>query len=185
MKLVVGLGNPGPSYRRTRHNVGFEVLDRLAAALDATFTREKYQGQFAEARVEGGKVLLLKPLTYMNKSGESVARAARNRVDAPGEILVVYDDVDLPLGKIRIRTGGSPGTHNGMKSVLERLGTQEVPRMRIGIGREARTGDLTDHVLSRFAPEEKPAVVEAIDRAVQACLCCLEEGVETAMNRFN
>ncbi len=185
MKLVVGLGNPGQAYRNTRHNLGFQVLDGLSEALGVSFSREKYRGQIAEARVEGLKVLLLKPMTFMNKSGESVARAARNQVTDPGGILVVYDDVDLPLGKTRLRKGGSPGTHKGMLSVLERLGTQDVPRLRIGVGEGARTGDLTDHVLGTFRPEEKPVVKEAVERAVQTCLCFLEEDVDTAMNRFN
>jgi len=185
VKLVVGLGNPGQAYRHTRHNLGFQVLDGLCDALSLSFSREKFRGQIAEGAVDGRKVLLLKPMTFMNKSGESVARAARNNVNDPGDVLVVYDDVDLPLGKIRLRKGGSPGTHNGMRSVLERLGTQEVPRLRIGVGEKAGGRDLADHVLSTFRPEEKPAVKEAVDQAVQACLSFLEEGVDTAMNRFN
>ena len=185
MKLVVGLGNPGQAYRYTRHNVGFQVLDGLSETLGLSFSREKYRGQIAEGAVDGCKLLLLKPMTFMNKSGESVARAARNKVSDPGDILVVYDDVDLPLGKIRLRKGGSPGTHNGMRSVLERLGAQDVPRLRIGVGEKAGGRDLADHVLSTFRPEEKPVVTEAVERAVQACLSFLEEGIETAMNRFN
>ncbi len=185
MKLVVGLGNPGQAYRNTRHNLGFQVLDGLSEALGVSFSREKYRGQIAETTFDGTKVMLLKPMTFMNKSGESVARAARNKVSDPGDVLVVYDDADLPLGKIRLRKGGSPGTHNGMRSVLERLGTQDVPRLRIGVGEKAGGRDLADHVLSTFRPEEKPAVKEAIDQAVQACRSFLDEGIDAAMNRFN
>jgi len=186
VKLVVGLGNPGQAYRNTRHNLGFQVLDNLSEMLGLSFSREKYRGQIAEGMVSGAKVLLLKPLTFMNKSGESVARAARNRISTPGDILVVYDDVDLPLGKVRLRKGGSPGTHNGMKSVLERLGTKEVPRLRLGVGENKDSIDLADHVLSSFRPEEKPIVAESVQRAAEACKCFLEEDdIDTVMNRFN
>lgn len=185
MKLVVGLGNPGQAYQNTRHNLGFQVLDELCESMGMSFSREKYRGQIAEGVVDGAKVLLLKPLTFMNKSGESVARAARNRVSEPGDILVVYDDVDLPLGKVRLRKGGSPGTHNGMRSVLERLGTQDVPRLRLGVGENTRSRDLSEHVLGAFRPEEKPVVEEAVQRAVEACKCFLEVDIDTVMNRFN
>ena len=185
MKLIVGLGNPGQAYRNTRHNLGFRVLDALSEELGTSFSREKFRGQIAECTVAGTKVLLLKPMTFMNKSGESVARAARNKVNDPGDVLIVYDDVDLPLGKVRIRQGGSAGTHNGMRSVLERLGSRDVPRIRIGVGENTDNEDLSGHVLGTFRPEEKALVDEAVERSVQACRCYLEEGVETAMNRFN
>lgn len=185
VRLVVGLGNPGPSYRNTRHNVGFEVLDRVAARLGAVFSREKYRGQIAQVRVAGRTVLLLKPLTYMNRSGESVALAARNNADEPAEVLVVYDDVDLPLGKVRLRKGGSAGAHNGMKSVIERLGTREVPRLRIGVGTEPAPGLRADHVLGKFTPGEREVIETAIDHAVDACICSLEQGLDTAMDRYN
>lgn len=185
MKLIVGLGNPGQAYRHTRHNLGFRVLDALSEELGASFSREKFRGQIAECSVLGSKVLLLKPMTFMNKSGESVARAARNKVSDPGDILVVYDDVDLPLGKVRIRQAGSAGTHNGMRSVLERLGSRDVPRIRIGVGENMGSEDLSGHVLGTFRPDEKAAVDESVEHAVRACVCFLEEGIETAMNQFN
>ena len=185
MKLIVGLGNPGQEYRHTRHNLGFQVLDALSEVLGAAFAREKFRGQIAEATLEGEKVLLLKPMTFMNKSGESVARAARNSVRSPEDILIVYDDVDLPLGKLRMRNAGSAGTHNGMRSVLERLGTRDVPRLRIGVGDKVEGGDLSGHVLGKFRPEEKPEAEAAVKRAVEACTCFLEEGIEAAMNRYN
>ena len=147
--------------------------------------RLKHQAQTGQGRFGEIPLILAKPMTFMNKSGESVARAARNKLSDPGDVLVVYDDVDLPLGKIRLRKAGSPGTHKGMRSVLERLGTQDVPRLRIGVGESAAGRDLTDHVLGTFRPEEKPAVKEAVDRAVQACLSFLDEGIDAAMNRFN
>ncbi len=185
MKLIVGLGNPGTAYRHTRHNVGFDVLDRLASRLDVEFSREKFSGQIAEARVEGEKVLLLKPLTYMNLSGDSVAQAARNNADSPADILIVYDEVDLPLGALRLRKLGSAGTHNGMKSVVERLGTDEVPRLRMGVGAEAAKGERVAHVLGKFRPDEREAIEQAIERAVDACMCFIKEGLDAAMNRFN
>lgn len=185
MKLIVGLGNPGPAYRHTRHNVGFEVLDRLAERLDTEFSREKFGGQIAEARVGGEKVLLLKPLTFMNLSGDSVAQAAKYHADSTADILVVYDEVDLPLGKLRLRKNGSGGTHNGMISVIERLGSEDVPRMRVGVGAEQRKGERVAHVLGKFRPDERGPIGEAIDRAAEACRCFLDEGIDAAMNRFN
>ncbi len=185
MKLIVGLGNPGAQYRQTRHNVGFEALDELAESMGFAFAKEKYRGQIAQGSWNNSRVLLLKPLTYMNKSGESVALAARNNVDNPEDILVIYDDVDLPLGRIRIRKEGSPGTHNGMKSVVERLGVRNVPRLRMGVGQDKANGDLSDHVLGKFKPDEKKIVTDMIHRSAQAALMVLETGLESAMNEYN
>jgi PTH1 family peptidyl-tRNA hydrolase len=185
VKLIVGLGNPGAAYRHTRHNIGFDVLDRLAARMDAAFNREKFGGSIAEARVDGEKVLLLKPLTYMNLSGDSVAQAARYHADSPADILVVYDEVDLPLGKLRLRKFGTAGTHNGMKSVIERLGTEDVPRLRVGVGAEQQRGERVAHVLGKFRPDEREAIAAALERATDACFCFVKEGVDAAMNRFN
>ena len=161
------------------------MLDRLAARLDVSFGKEKFRGQVAEARIDGQKVLLLKPLTFMNLSGDSVARAARYHAETPGEILVVYDEVDLALGAVRLRKSGSAGTHNGMKSVIERLGTRDVPRLRIGVGVEPRRGERVGHVLGKFRPDERETIEEAMERAVDACLCCVQDGLDTAMNRYN
>ena len=185
VKLIVGLGNPGTAYRHTRHNVGFEVLDRLAVRLGTEFSREKFSGQIAEARLEGEKVLLLKPLTYMNLSGDSVAQAARYHADSPADVLVVYDEVDLPLGVIRLRKLGSAGTHNGMKSIVERLGTEDVPRLRVGVGAERAKGERVAHVLGKFRPEEREAIEATLVKAVDACECFLKDGIDAAMNRFN
>lgn len=187
MKLIVGLGNPGPKYRNTRHNVGFVVLDRLAEVLGTAFDRQKYKGLVAEATCEGKKVRLLKPLTYMNLSGDSVAMAARYSASAPGDLLVLCDDVDLPLGTLRIRAGGSAGTHNGMRSVLERLGTKDVPRLRMGIGQDidGGGGGLTNHVLGKFKPQERKVVDEMVDGATRAAIRCIEAGITATMNEFN
>lgn len=183
MKLIVGLGNPGPRYRGTRHNIGFEVLDRLAEKLGAPIDRDKFRGLLAETQRGGEKVMLLKPMTFMNLSGDSVAQAARNRVQAPEDMLVIYDEADLPLGRIRLRKDGSAGGHNGMKSIIERVGTQAFPRLRIGVGKDA--GALADHVLSKFHPDERATVNEVVERAVDAALMWLDEGIDKAMNTFN
>lgn len=184
MRLIVGLGNPGPKYVKTRHNVGFMALDRLAELLGVSFDREKYKGQWAEARVDGTRVSLLKPMTFMNLSGQSVALAARN-IDGPDEVLIMYDEAELPLGRLRIRKSGSPGTHNGMRSVVERLGTREIPRFRLGVGAKSPGADLTDHVLGSFRPDEWDEVEDMVDRAARAAVLCIEKGIDQAMNDFN
>ncbi len=183
--LIVGLGNPGTAYRNTRHNVGFLVLDQLAERAGLDFSKEKFKGLWTEGRLAGQKVALLKPLTYMNKSGESVAQAARNRVNKPEDLLVIYDEAELPLGRLRLRKSGSAGTHNGMKSVVERLGTRDVHRIRMGVGGAPPGRDLADHVLGSFTPDERPAVDSMVGKTVDAVLCVLEHGMDTAMNRFN
>ena len=185
MKIIVGLGNPGQRYRNTRHNVGFRVVERLAGRLGSDFTREKYGGLVAEAVHRGHRLLLLKPLTYMNESGRCVARAVRYRAAAPDELLVVVDDVNLPLGKLRLRPQGSPGGHNGLKSIAQHLGGQGFPRLRLGVGRQGVGPGLTDHVLGSFAAEERPQVADMVNRAVEAVVRVLADGVEQAMNDFN
>lgn len=185
MKVIVGLGNPGPQYRGTRHNVGFDVLERLAESLGVAFTKEKHQGLLAEASARGAKVLLVKPLTFMNRSGDCVAPAVHNKVSSPADVLVVTDDVNLPLGRLRIRAGGSAGGHNGLKSLIERLGSDQFPRLRVGVGDKRATGDLADHVLSKFLPEEREVVAAMTARAVDAALLWVAEGVERTMNEFN
>jgi PTH1 family peptidyl-tRNA hydrolase len=182
--LIVGLGNPGPRYRNTRHNVGFMALDRLAEELGGSFDREKFQGLVAEARHADAKVLLLKPLTFMNNSGQAVAQAARNAVDGPEQVLVVTDDVNLDLGRLRLRRGGSAGGHNGLKSIIAHLGG-DFPRLRIGVGSNEPGASLTPHVLGSFRPEEGPVVQDAIHRAVEAARTFVTEGIDGAMNRFN
>lgn len=183
MKLIVGLGNPGRDYAGTRHNVGFEVLDVLAKRHHVRILRRMGRALIARAKIEGSEVTLMKPQTFMNLSGEAVSNIARREKIEPSEVLVVYDDMALPLGKIRIRPGGSAGGHNGMRSIIAHLHTQEFPRVRVGIGSTRR--DAVDHVLSRFARAERQTAHEAILDAADAIEMILSEGLEPAMNRYN
>ncbi len=185
MKMVVGLGNPGTKYRNTRHNLGFDVLDLVARRLGVALSTEKYRGLVAEARYEGERLYLLKPQTFMNLSGSSVAEAARNRIFEPADLLVVADDVNLPLGRLRMRTGGSAGGHNGLKSIIERLGTQDFPRLRLGVGLGEGARVLADHVLAKFRPEEWDEVNAMTERAADAVLKWSLTGAEKTMNEFN
>ena len=185
MKMIAGLGNLGPRYKNTRHNLGFMVLDGVADRLRVALDREKHQGLVAEAVHTGTKVMLVKPLTFMNLSGACIADTARNKVFDPADLLVVVDDVNLPLGRLRFRPGGSAGGHNGLKSIIERLGSDAFHRLRLGVGASRAGGNLADHVLSRFAPEEWPEVNAMVAAAVDAALCWTAEGMQAAMNRYN
>jgi PTH1 family peptidyl-tRNA hydrolase len=185
MKMIAGLGNPGPRYKNTRHNLGFMVLDGVAERLGVGLDREKYQGLLAEAVHAGNRMLLVKPLTFMNLSGACIAEAARNKVFDATDLLVVVDDINLPLGKLRFRPGGSAGGHNGLKSVIERLGSDAFHRLRLGVGANKPGDNLVDHVLSRFAPEEWPEVNAMVAEAVDAALCWAADGIQAAMNRYN
>ena len=179
-RLIAGLGNPGREYERTRHNVGFMVLDKLAARSGATWRLEKQWK--ANVAFHGG-VAYCKPTSYMNLSGQPVSAAARFYKADPERTLVVYDDLALPLGKLRFRKDGSAGGHNGMQSVIEHFGTQTVPRLRVGIG--GAPGGMVSHVLGRFAEAELPVLEEALDRAVAAIELAQTRGLEAAMNQFN
>ncbi len=185
MKIIVGLGNPGAQYRHTRHNLGFAVLDLIAGQLNAGFDREKHNGLIAQTVHAGEKLLLVKPLTYMNCSGDCVAPLARNKIQTLDELLVVADDVNLPLGKMRMRAGGSAGGHNGLKSIVERMGSEAFHRLRLGVGDDRAGQDLAGHVLSTFRPEEKAEVQEMLKRAAEAVFCWLQHGIERAMCQFN
>lgn len=185
-KLVVGLGNPGAKYSQTRHNIGFMVADAFAARFHVSFDKNRYQARFAEARHGKQKIFIVKPETYMNRSGQSVAQALRyTNAEPQHDLLVVYDDVDLPVGKLRLRATGSAGSHNGMRSVLQSLGRTDIPRLRIGIGESNKRGELTGHVLGSFRPAEREAVDAAVARACDAIFCFIEEGIEPAMNQYN
>lgn len=184
VKLVVGLGNPGARYASTRHNVGFMVIDRLARAWHAEVTKKQCGALAGPATFAGEKVWLAKPQTYMNLSGEAVTCLLRFYRMAPADLLVVYDERDLPVGKVRLRERGSPGGHRGVASIIQMLGTNEFNRLRIGIGRPSEL-DAVDHVLSGFPPEEKPLIEEAISRSVEAVETVLREGMAAAMNRYN
>jgi peptidyl-tRNA hydrolase, PTH1 family len=185
MKLVVGLGNPGPKYRHTRHNVGFVAVDELARRHDATFESAPAEAMMARVRRFAEPVLLVKPLTFMNLSGHAVGELARYFRVAVADLLVVCDDVNLPLGRLRARPRGSDGGHNGLKSIIAQLGTQEFARLRIGVGRGIAERDLADHVLSRFEPGEQDEIAAAIARAADAAEVFLTDGIGQVMNRFN
>ncbi|HEX5105161.1 MAG TPA: aminoacyl-tRNA hydrolase [Pirellulaceae bacterium] len=185
MKLIVGLGNPGGQYKDTRHNVGFEVARLLAQKFGSAAPRGRFQGETVEARIAGRKALLLTPLTYMNLSGASVL-AARDfyKIEHP-DILVVCDDFNLPLGKLRLRVKGTAGGQNGLADILQRLGTDEIPRLRIGIGSPPPGRDPAGYVLSRFAKDEQPVIAESIQRAAEAAAAWVESGIAEAMNKYN
>lgn len=181
VRLIVGLGNPGKDYAETRHNVGFMVLDRLARHFGSEWKNEKARkGELAA----GPGVLLVKPQTYMNTSGECVGALMRYFKFEPEQVLVIYDDIAFPVGTLRLRAGGSAGGHNGMKSLIAHLGTEKFPRIRIGIGVPGQK-DMIGHVLGKFAPAERPLLEESLDKAQAATLTLLHEGFEAAANRFN
>ena len=185
MKLIVGLGNPGRQYRNTRHNAGFTVLDELARRLNVAFDRSKFESEIAQAQLGAHRLLLMKPQTFMNLSGVAVAKAARNKIDELSDLLVVVDDVNLPLGRIRFRPGGSAGGHNGIKSVIEHVGSDQFPRLRMGVGRSGPPEQLRDHVLTSFAPDERPEFDRMVERSVDGVETYVEFGIERAMDRFN
>jgi len=181
VKFVIGLGNPGSRYVHTRHNLGWRVLDALAAELPTEEQREMCEGLAARA----GCVTLFKPLTYMNESGRAVARLASDRGVGPQDMLVVLDDLNLPLGSVRLRAGGSAGGHRGLQSVIDALGTEQVPRLRLGIGPLREGMSARQFVLSPFEETELESCNRMVERAVAAVLCWLAEGVEAAMSRYN
>jgi len=183
-KLVVGLGNPGSKYQGTRHNIGFELVDRLAqGSSQATFS-SKFEGQQAEIEIDYRRVLLLKPQTFMNLSGRSVGQAVRFYKLPLTDLLVVCDDLSLPVGKLRLRTGGSDGGQKGLRDIAAQLGTDQFPRLRIGIG-ENEGVDAAEYVLSRFRTTERNAIDDALILASQAIAVWVTQGIDAAMNRFN
>ena len=179
--MIAGLGNPGPEYAGTRHNVGFAILDLLADNAGAAF---RFSNSWIAEVATANGLILCKPASYMNASGEPVSAVAHYYKIPPNEILIVLDDVSLPIGKLRLRLEGSSGGHNGLQSIIDLLGTQAVPRLRIGIG-GAENSNLTGHVLGRFSPEEKDAVRESLARAVEAIQFAQANGIVAAMNNFN
>lgn len=186
MKMVVGLGNPGREYQRTRHNAGFDVLDELARRHGGEFRGSlRFKAETAEVRVGAVNVLLVKPATFMNASGEAVGPLMRKRGIDAVDLVVIVDDVDLELGRLRIRGKGSPGGHNGLKSVEAALGGDEYARVRVGVGRPKGGGEMVGHVLSRYAPDEQESVKTLYGRAADAVEVWLGEGLVKAMNSFN
>lgn len=180
--LIVGLGNPGSRYTGTRHNIGFTVAEALAERLRLSFRAGKGEYLIASGAAD---TMLLKPLTYMNNSGMAVRHAVDYFDLACERVLIVFDDYQLPLGKLRLRPAGSDGGHNGMASVIQHLGTPTVPRLRVGIGAAFGKGEMADYVLSTFSKAEQKLLPEIYDRAVEAALCFVKQGVQQAMNKFN
>lgn len=183
-RLVVGLGNPGPKYEGTRHNVGFRAIDAVANALHVSFERAQH-ALVGVGEHKNRSIAVAKPLTYMNRSGEAVVALCDHFALSPSALIVIVDDIHLPVGTIRLRPKGSSGGHNGLQHVAERLGTTSFPRLRIGVGSDFADGEQVDYVLSPFTPEQTRDVETAIDDAVEAVLTTVREDFETAMNRFN
>ena len=184
--LLVGLGNPGDKYDNTRHNVGFAAIDQLAEELRVPVQKLKYRALTQTVELGGAKVLLMKPITYMNLSGEAVGEAARFFKIPADHVLVLSDDVSLPVGKLRIRKGGSAGGHNGLKSIIQHLGTDQFPRVKIGVGEKPHPDyDMADWVLGKFTGEDLKTITQAIQRAGKAAACYIQDGPDKAMNKFN
>jgi PTH1 family peptidyl-tRNA hydrolase len=185
MKIVVGLGNPGKKYEATRHNVGFAVIDALAQGPSVGRFQERFEAQMAECFEGGEKVLLLKPLTFMNLSGRAVRQAVDFYQVETKDVLIVCDDINLPLGKLRFRARGTHGGHNGLRDIQNHLGTTDYSRLRIGVGAPQEEGETVDHVLGRFRPGEKPVIEDALGQAVQGVDLWLRQGIEKCMNQYN
>lgn len=185
MKLIVGLGNPGKQYEHTRHNIGFDVIDALAEKWGTPLEQTKFKGMYATSHHPGGKVILLKPLTYMNLSGECV-RPIMDYFDINVEdVIVIYDDLDLDVGKLRLRQKGSAGGHNGIKSLIQHLGTQEFNRIRVGVSRPPAGMKVADYVLSKFSKDDQPVMEEAIMKSVEAIELSLTKKFLDVMNTYN
>ncbi|MGI6452634.1 MAG: aminoacyl-tRNA hydrolase [Syntrophomonadaceae bacterium] len=183
MKIVVGLGNPGPRYKSTRHNVGFEAVQELASRCLVVRQESRFDALIGHANMGQEKVLLVKPMTFMNRSGNAVQPLVDwYKVDLK-DLMVIYDDMDLPVGTLRIRPGGGSGGHKGMQSIIQRLGSKEFPRTRIGIGRSEH--EAIDWVLGRFTSAEKEAIDQAVKKAVDALECWIKNGIDLAMNSYN
>ena len=186
MYVIVGLGNPEQKYAGTRHNIGFSAVTALADAFHISIHTRKHKALLGKGVIAGQKVILAEPLTYMNLSGESVRELVDYyKIDPVTELIVIYDDIDLATGRLRIRTKGSAGGHNGMKNIIQHLGGQEFTRIRIGVGQKPDGWDLADYVLARFPRDEEPAIRETLKKVVEACEMILSEGADAAMNRFN
>ena len=183
--LIAGLGNPGPDYWNTRHNVGFRVVEAWAGSLGVCLSERFFQSRLARTEFRGRNLLLLCPMTYMNRSGIGVQACAQEYGIEAGKTLIVYDDLDLPLGRVRVARGGGAGGHKGVSSVIEHVGTQDVPRVRIGIGRPGERETVEEYVLSPFRAEEEEGALRVIQLGVQACEVFVVEGVDAAMNAIN
>lgn len=185
MYLIVGLGNPGNKYAGTRHNIGFSAITYLSDRFHISFTQSKYNAIFGTGYIGSEKVILAMPQTFMNLSGESVRPLADFFKIPPSNILVIFDDISLDVGQLRIRKKGSAGGHNGIKNIIQHLGTQEFPRIKIGVGEKPQDWDLADHVLARFPAEQEPEIRQSLEAATDACEKILTDGIEAAMNVYN
>ena len=188
MKVIVGLGNPGSEYERTRHNIGWLVVDAFARKFRIDIAKHEKNAMTGSGRVGGGSVLVAKPLTYMNLSGDAVKLLTNVYADATSDVMIVYDDIDLPTGKLRIRPNGSSGTHNGMRSIVAALGTENFPRLRVGVRGDdyaESPARLRDYVLDDFSADEQPRIDTAIERAVDALFLFVRGDLKRAMNEFN
>lgn len=185
MKIIVGLGNPTREYEGTRHNVGFSVIYNISDKYNINVDTKKHKALIGKGIIEGEKVILAMPQTYMNLSGESVRELVDYYKCDPEDIIVIYDDISLDVGKLRIRAKGSAGGHNGIKNIIAHLGTQEFPRIKVGVGEKPLRMDLADYVLGHFSKEEQPIIREGADKACDAVALMIKEDIATAMNKFN
>jgi PTH1 family peptidyl-tRNA hydrolase len=184
MKLIVGLGNPGKEYDNTRHNVGFMVMDRLSDIFNVSISTSKFKGEYVKFKYHGEDIIFLKPMTYMNLSGESVIQVLHYFKMSADDLLVIYDDLDMPTGKLRLRESGSAGGHNGVKSIIAQLKTQSFKRIRVGIDKHPRI-KVVDYVLGHFTKEQQPLIDEGVENAVKAVEMYLDQGFTAAMNHYN
>ncbi len=184
MYIIAGLGNPGKKYENTRHNLGFITVDLLAEKHGVKINKIKNKALVGECTISGQKVLFVKPQTYMNLSGSSIREIMAFYKEEPEHLIVIYDDIDIPMGTIRLRKKGSAGTHNGMRSIIYDLQYDDFPRIRVGIGRDKR-GELVDYVIGNFSKEDRPLLEAAVEKAAEAAECIVSEGIDIAMNRFN
>lgn len=184
MYIIAGLGNPGKEYAGTRHNVGYDTVDFLAGKLGTNLNKLKFNSVYGETTVNGEKVMLVKPVTYMNRSGIAIEEILRFYKIPAENLIVIYDDIDIPAGALRIRPNGSPGTHNGMRSITEHVGNGGFPRVRIGIGRNPDM-DLADYVLQKFSLQERDKIDAVIEKAAEACIEIISKNVDSAMQKYN
>lgn len=185
MYIIVGLGNPGKEYEGTRHNAGFMVIDKLADEYNISVDTKKHKALVGKGVIEGNQVLLVKPQTYMNLSGESLAEVMNYYKADLDDLIVIFDDISLPPGKLRLRPKGSAGGHNGIKSIIAHLGTQEFQRIKVGVGDKPKQYDLADWVLGHFSKEDLELMQDGVKKASQAAIAIMNEGIESGMNKFN
>ena len=185
MYIICGLGNPGKEYETTRHNIGFRVLDRLADKYNIDINDKSQKGLLGKGIIEGNKVILVKPQTFMNLSGECIRAVCDYYKETPDHVIIVYDDIYFEVGKLRVRPKGSAGGHNGIKSIIACLGTDEFPRVRFGVGNKPDRMDLADHVLGHFSKDDEEIIAKRLDTACDAVVCIMNEGCDAAMNKFN